>query len=111
METWNLTDELRDKFKPIVENYVNLLESDEVDDVNKKYLKLTNRGINPMQLKELLKELGYEDVGYDSNGLQHDFWQYMNNSKREKYAKDLCICGCGMTFDLVLRSDVGLLEQ
>ena len=104
METWNLTDEVRNKFKPIVENYISLLESEELNDEHRKGIELTNQGISPMQLKKLLEELGYEDVGYDSNGWQHDFWQYMNNLNREKYAKELCICGCGMAFDLILRS-------
>lgn len=107
MNGWNLTDELRSKFKVIVNDYINLLESDEVDDVHKKYLKLNNKGISPIQLKELLKELGYkEKCPINSNGWQFDFWWYFSNPKREKYAKELCICGCGIAFDLILRSDV-----
>lgn len=106
IETWDLTDELREKFKPIVEDYISLLESDEVDDIHKKYINLTNQGISPMQLKELLEELGYKDAEYSSNGWQHDFWWYLTNSNYERYARKLCICGCGMAFDLALRSDV-----
>ena len=107
MDGWDLTDELRRKFKPIVDDYINLLESDEVDDVHEKYLKLTNQGISPMQLKELLEEFGYkEKYPIDSNGWQFDFWWYFTNQKRERYAKELCICGCGIAFDLILRSDV-----
>lgn len=68
METWYLTDELRKKFKPIIEDYIRLLESDKVDDVNKKYVTLTNQGISPVQVRELLEELGYEQIDYDSNG-------------------------------------------
>lgn len=106
MNNWNLTDEIRNKFKPIVEDYISLLESDKLNNEHRESIDFTNQGISPVQLKELLEELGYEEVDYDSNGWQHDFWQYMNNPNREKYAKDLCIYGCGMTFDLALGSDV-----
>lgn len=107
METWDLTDELREKFKPIVENYLRLIESENIDDINKHYLELTNQGISPMQLKELLEELGYkEKYSLDSNGWQFDFWWYFTNPQREKYAKELCITGCGISFDLILRSDI-----
>ena len=109
MDGWDLTDELRNKFKPIVDDYINLLESDEVDNIHEKYIKLTNQGINPIQMKELLEEMGYEEeYPIDSNGWQFDFWWDFTNPKREKYAKKLCICGCGITFDLMLRSDVDL---
>lgn len=103
MSNWQLTGRVRNKIKPIVENYINLLEEKEA---NKHPLELSNKGISPMQLKELLEELGYEDDGYDSNGWQHDFCQYMISSNYKNFAKRLCIDGCGMTFDLVLRSDV-----
>ena len=106
IQTWNLTDELREKFKPIVEDYIALIESNEVNNEHRQGINLTNQGINPIQLKELLEQLGYEDDGYDSNGWQHDFWWNMSNSNYKKYAKNLCICGCGMVFSLVLRSNV-----
>jgi hypothetical protein len=106
METWDLTDELREKFKPIVKNYISLIESDEVGNEHRQGIDLTNQGISPMQLKELLEELGYKYDDYSSNGWQHDFWWNMSNSNYERYAKKLCICGCGMTFNLALRSDV-----
>lgn len=103
MSYWNLTEEIKNKFKPIVEEYLNQLENEEITEEQWDGIDLTNKGINPIQLKELLEEeFGYEDDCFDSNGWEHDFWQYMNNDNRKNYAKKLCIGGCGMTFELNL---------
>lgn len=105
ISTWELTDTLRNKFKPIVESYINILEHECTNGDQWKGINLTNEGINPLQLRDLLKELGYEEIGLDTNGWQHDYWLHMTNPNREGYARELCICGTAMSFEIILRSE------
>ena len=104
IETWDLTDEQREKFKPMVEDYIAKLEAEDFDDVNKVSLDLTFQGIAPRQLQTLLEELGYYDDYSNRNGWQCDYWIYMDNEKKRGYARRLCIAGCAMGFTMVLRT-------
>lgn len=106
IETWFLTDEQRKKFKPLVEDYIARLEAGKFPNVNEVYLELTFQGISPRQLVYLLEELGYIEDHHDHNGWEYDFWIYMNNTAKKKYAKRLCISGCGMAFSMCLTSRV-----
>lgn len=99
MNTYCLNDEVREKFKPQVEEFISLLEEEKIEELD---LDLTFKGISPMQLKELLEELGYEDMDLDTNGWEHDFWWYFNNPNKKGYAKKLCISGCSMAFEMKL---------
>ena len=105
MGSWSLTDAQRKDIKPLVEEFLNrieLLEDLENFDENNDCLDLTFKGIGPYQLTELLTELEYEKSSFDTNGWQYDFWQYMvNKNKANTYR--VCICGCGITFELKIK--------
>ena len=102
MNTWKLTDEVRDKIKPIILDYFEkVLSIDECDDVDD--LDLTFKGVSPYQLKELLTELGYEETNTDRNGWQFDFWIYMTNKDINSRIRRLIISGCGMSFELKIQ--------
>ena len=108
MNRWKLTDEIRNNITPMVKNYLTRMETltaDECD--NAKYedviLDLSDKGINPYQLKTLLKELGYEDTDFDKNGWEMDFWIDMSRTDGKHFesgCETLVIAGCGMTFEL-----------
>lgn len=95
MNKYKLTDELRNKFKPIVENFIEEVEKHPEEE---KEINFTDTGINPSQLEELLEELGYEVSFSDDNGWQLDFWIHL---EKENY-NELIISGTGMTFELKL---------
>ena len=99
MANWNLTDKQRKDIKPLVEEFLDRIESLEDLGGETVCLDLTFKEISPAQLKDLFEELGYEGGDFDSNGWQYDFWQYMLNHKKDNTHK-ICICGCGMTFEL-----------
>ena len=66
MNRWNLTDEIKTKFKPILKEYFNKVENLTVEQVehmsNEELgLDLSDKGINPYQLVTLLKDFGYEE--------------------------------------------------
>ena len=100
MSEWNLTDELRDLIKPLVEEYINGLANVETNE--DKILELSHTGINPIQLEQLLEEMGYRDNGLDINGWEHDYWWYMINYKKNDNTKELVIYGTAMCHNINL---------
>ena len=104
MNRWQLTDEIREKFVPILKAYLNKMETmpEEEFEEEEYDLDLSGTGINPYLLWQLLeKEFGYEEVDIDENGWEQDCWIYM---KKEGYIP-LVIYTCGMTYELKLSVD------
>lgn len=95
MSRWQLADEVRNKFTPIVKEFINKVESEEFPE---DILQLTDTELNPYALWKLLEELGYEEVNTDRNGWQMDFWITF---KKEGF-KTLTIEGTGITFEFKL---------
>jgi hypothetical protein len=96
-----LTDEVKEKFLPIVQDLINQVESYNGDNKNSPEVDLSGTEINPYTLRKLLEDIGYkesEDEDMETNGWQMDFWIYMY---KPGY-KPLTISGCGITFDLKL---------
>lgn len=108
MNRWILTDEIRDKIKPLLEEYFNKVEnvtSEQVAEMENEELgiDLSDKGINPSQLEDLLKEFGYETKYRDRNGWELDFWidmKRMDGKYFDSGCEHLVISGCGMTFEL-----------
>lgn len=68
----------------------------------KETIDFYNQGISPSQLKDILEDdLGFEEVDFDRNGWEWDFWITMR-----KDGIDYVISGTGMTFGMVF----GLLQ-
>lgn len=102
MGEWELTRELRDIVKPMVEEYIKWLENKSPEE-NDEGLKLSHTGINPIQLEQLLEEMGYEESALDTNGWDYQYWWYVFNSEKDNGAAELCICGCAMCHDINLK--------
>lgn len=108
MNRWHLTDEIRDKIKPLLTEYFNKVENVTVEQVehmtNEELgISLSDKGINPAQLVELLEEFGYEETDRHDNGWELDFWIHMRREDRKTFdstCEKLIIRGCGMTFEL-----------
>lgn len=108
MNRWNLTDEIRENIKPLLIEYFDKVENVTAEQVehmsNKKLgIDLSDKGINPSQLVDLLKEFGYEETDRADNGWQLDFWIYMKRTDGKFFdsgCERLVIKGCGMTFEL-----------
>ena len=93
MNRWLLTDEIREKIKPLLSEYLNKVENLTVEQVEQMSneelgLDLSDKGINPYQLQSLLEEFGYKEYGFDSNGWQYDFCpicgEYLFDDKAEE---------------------------
>lgn len=95
---YELTKEIKDKWVPVIKNFLDILDNwkpeYENDDIKKTELDLSDTGLNPYTLKELLiNEFGYkeDDDKFDTNGWQMDFWIYLNKPNHVS----LCITGTG----------------
>ena len=113
MNRWILTDEIRAKFNPVLKEYFNKVENLTVEQVEKMSnedmgIDLSDTGINPSQLVDLLEEFGYEETDRDDNGWELDFWIHMRR-KDGKFFDSTCehlvVSGCGMTFELKIWID------
>jgi hypothetical protein len=101
---WLLTDEIRDKVRPQIEEYIKILHTIDLDDVKIDIpeLDFSDTSINPYQLCKMLKELGWEQGTQEDNGWQMDFW--IPFTKENEYP--LLLSGCGITFELKLAIDI-----
>lgn len=95
MNKWQLTDEVKVKFMPIVQNYINKIEAEEFEG---EELILTDTELNPYMLWKLLEELGYKKTEFEDNGWQMDFWITFT----KQGFQTLTIAGTGITFELNL---------
>ena len=110
MNRWLLTDEIREKIKPILVEYFNKVENATVEQLENMSneecgIDLSGKGINPYQLENLLEEFGYEVNDRDRNGWELDFWIHMKRTDGKTFVsgcENLVIAGCGMTFELMI---------
>jgi len=98
MNRWKLTEEVRNKYTPIVTKFIEELES--IPETSTELLEkdFSDTELNPSTLLELLEYLGYENQRQEDNGWELDFWIYVSKPN----FKPICIQGCGMTFELRL---------
>jgi hypothetical protein len=99
MSRWELTEEVRLKYTPVVEEFIKQVELSKYSDGENRLEKdFSDTELNPYTLVKLLETLGYEEIDQDSNGWQLDFWITM---KKDRH-KSLYVLGTGMTFELKL---------
>lgn len=93
---WDATQEQKEKFIPMIKEFI---EKAKNNPDTKECIDFYNQGISPSQLKDILEnDLGFEEVDFDTNGWQWDFWITMR-----KDGVDYMIAGTGMTFEMVFR--------
>lgn len=106
---WILTEDVRRKYKPIIEAFLNKIDDMQKDDIENSEnevfeIDLSDTELRPYTLQELMKDFGYENVEFDDNGWELDFWIRMNRNNG-KLADKICINGCGMTFEVKITID------
>lgn len=95
---WELTTKVKEKYNPIVTEFIAKIESEEFNEDEDCTLDLSNTELNPYTLQELLEGMEYEEKDRDYNGWELDYWIYMEKSR----FKNLCIHGTAITFELKL---------
>lgn len=107
MNRYNITDEVKDKYKLVVGGFIkviNEMTADEIANYNDDSIKLdlTGTELNPYTLGTILESLGYEKGEIDINGWEMDFWETYEKDSSEN-AHKLVIEGSGIIFELYLR--------
>ena len=108
MSRWELSEDVKEKYRPVIKDFLDRLENLNLDEIeqmdNKEFcLKLSDTELRPYTLLKLMHEFGYGKQEFNDNGWELDFW--INISKDGSYpstCEKLCIHGCGMTFELNL---------
>ena len=83
MNRWDLTDEIKNGIGVRIKDWLDYIETNFhilQEEKDEEKLDLTNCGINPYQLKNFLKELGFEEYDCDSNGWEMDYWIYFRRN-------------------------------
>lgn len=93
---WKISQEERDKYIPYIKDCIKKLEASEEEEIS-----LNDTTLNPENVKIILRELGYSQNDFDSNGWDYDFWYTF--VKEEKRA--IILSGTGATFDLKIYLD------
>ena len=114
MNYYTIADDVRKKIHKLVDDFFAKctaidLEKDDwhEDDL---MLDLTNSGINPSQLMDVLKEdYKYSEDTFDTNGWDWDFWQTMSNDDFTEPFNRIKISGTGITFELYLQVGINLI--
>ncbi len=89
-----------DKLDNFTENDIDNLDNSEFT------LELSDTGLNPYTLCELMKKFGYKDEDMQTNGWQLDFWWPLHNEdSKTELTRNLVIWGTGITFELKLSND------
>lgn len=112
MNRWELSKEVKEEYKPIIKDFLKKMEkltNDEIGNMEKENftLHLSDTKLRPHTLLELMREFGYGDEEFDSNGWELDFWIRIKKEGKSypSTCENLCIHGCGMTFELNLSVD------
>lgn len=113
MNRWHLTDELREKFKPVLKEYFDKVENitdEEINEMTNEELGIdfSDKGINPSQLIDLLGEFGYEEFYQDEGGWEKYCWINLRRKDDKTFpstCEKLVVYFCGRTFELKLFLD------
>lgn len=100
MSKWILTDEVREKYLPIIKEHIDKIRNCNLEEMDRYNvaLNLSDTELNPYTLGKLLEEFGYEKVDMDRNGWEMDFWIVYEKSGYPL----ILVRGTGITFELFL---------
>lgn len=108
MNAYNLTDEVKEKWTPIIRIFLDTIDNwkpeyDNDDQINNS-LDLSGTELNPYTLREMLTNVfGYEEDEdkFTTNGWDYDFWFYFHKNGH----KPLVMSGTGVIFSLYLSEE------
>lgn len=99
MNRWRLSEEVKAKYTPIVQEFIDQVEAVDPETATDYLVKdLSDTELNPSTLSELLDGMGYKKGDMQTNGWQYDFWITFEKNG----CRPLSVSGCGYTFELKL---------
>ena len=109
MSRFDLTEEVRAKYIPVIRKFFDEIASKTMEDLEAMeddafVLPLSDTELNPYALQKILKtDFGYKDDSTDTNCWEMDFWIELIKDNVEGLTKRVCIEGQGITFELNLK--------
>lgn len=109
MNRWELIKEVKEKYTPIIEEFLNKIENMSTEEIENSEnevftIEFSDTELRPYTLLKLMEEFGYKEIEFNNNGWELDFWIRMSK-ECNKITDKICIEGCGMTFELKLTID------
>lgn len=89
---WELSQEEKEKYIPYIKECIEKLN------IEKSGINLTNTPLTPQNMRDIMEQLGYTELSFDSNGWQCDFWIEFEKEGES----NITVSGCGATFELYL---------
>ena len=109
MSRFDLTEEVRAKYTPVISKFFDEITSKTTEDLEAMeddafVLPLSDTELNPYTLQKILKtDFGYKDDSTDTNGWEMDFWIGLLKDNTKDLTSSVCIEGQGITFELNLK--------
>lgn len=106
---WHIKDsKQKELLKNIIIDTINEIASFEVtEDSVSRYnvgIDLTNMGVGPYHVKDILEELGYNEDDFSDNGWEMDYWFHFQHPESDKFPP-LCLSGTAIIHEMYLRGE------
>lgn len=105
---WNLDDDKKEQIKSMIIAHISKIakyelkaDNDSRWDVSLDLSELP--GVGPYHIENILKELGYENNNYDTNGWQMDYWFHFIH--QDKKFPPLCLQGTAIIHEMYLHGE------
>ena len=105
---WNLDNDKKEQVKSMIIAHINKIakyelktDNDSRWDVSLDLSELP--GVGPYHIENILKELGYKNNDYDTNGWQMDYWFHFIH--QDKKFPPLCLQGTAIIHEMYLHGE------
>ena len=105
---WELNNKSKEILTKIIKKAIDDIASyTAIEGSNSRYevgIDLTNMGVGPYHVKDILEDLGYIDDDFDTNGWQIDYWFHFQHRESDKFPP-LCLSGTAIIHEMYLRGE------
>ena len=105
---WELNNKSKEVLTKIIKKAIDDITSyTAIEGSNSRYevgIDLTNMGVGPYHVKDILEDLGYIDDDFDTNGWQMDYWFHFQHPESDKFPP-LCLSGTAIIHEMDLRGE------
>ena len=105
---WELNNKSKEILTKIIKKAIDDIASyTAIEGSNSRYevgIDLTNMGVGPYHVKDILEDLGYIDDDFDTNGWQMDYWFHFQHPESDKFPS-LCLSGTAIIHEMYLRGE------
>lgn len=105
---WQLEDKKKELLTKIIKGVIKNIADFKIDENSSTSrwdvgMDLTNMGVGPYHIKDILEDLGYEEDNYDTNGWEMDYWFHFQHP--DSNYPPLCLSGTAIIHSMYLRGE------